>query len=51
MGFYFTSIRKRIEDSNFKIPSDIQSFKRFYRERAGVVINTCVGVKGEEFEQ
>ena len=48
--FYFTSIRKRIEDSNFKIPSDIQSFKRFYRERAGVVINTCVGVKGEEFE-
>ncbi|MFC2636170.1 UvrD-helicase domain-containing protein [Prevotella histicola] len=48
--FYFISIRKRIEDSNFKIPSDIQSFKRFYRERAGVVINTCVGVKGEEFE-
>ena len=33
-----------------KIPNDIQSFKSFYRERTGVVINTCVGVKGEEFE-
>lgn len=47
---YFTSIKKRVEDPNFKIPSDIQSFKSFYRERTGVVINTCVGVKGEEFE-
>jgi len=47
---YFDSIEKRLNDSEFKIPSDIQSFKSFYREMTGVIINTCVGVKGEEFD-
>lgn len=49
-NLYFNNIKNRIEDPNFKIPSDIKSFKSYYRERTGVVINTCVGVKGEEFE-
>lgn len=47
---FFANIRDRLNDSEFKIPSDILSFKSFYREMTGVVINTCVGVKGEEFE-
>lgn len=47
---FFTNIESRLNDPEFKIPSDIQAFKSFYREMTGIVINTCVGVKGEEFE-
>lgn len=47
---YFDSIEKRLNDPDFNFPSDIQSFKSYYREMTGVVISTCVGVKGEEFE-
>lgn len=47
---FFDTIESRLNDIEFKIPSDIQSFKSFYREMTGVIINTCVGVKGEEFE-
>lgn len=47
---FFDNIESRLNDEEFKIPSDIKSFKSFYREMTGVIINTCVGVKGEEFE-
>jgi DNA helicase II / ATP-dependent DNA helicase PcrA len=47
---FFENIEKRLNDKEFNIPSDIQSFKSFYREMTGIVINTCVGIKGEEFE-
>jgi len=47
---FFKKIEDRINDPDFKVPSDIQSFKSFYREMTGVTINTCVGIKGEEFE-
>ena len=47
---FFLNIESRLNDPEFKVPSDIQSFKSCYREMTGVVINTCVGVKGEEFE-
>ncbi|MEI6048822.1 MAG: ATP-dependent helicase [Bacteroidota bacterium] len=47
---FFDNIDKRLNDPDFKVPSDIQSFKSFYREMTGVIINTCVGIKGEEFE-
>ena len=47
---FFTNIEARLNDPEFKVPSDIASFKSFYREMTGVIINTCVGVKGEEFE-
>lgn len=47
---YFENIKNRLNDPTFKVPSDINSFKSFYREMNGVVVNTCVGVKGEEFE-
>ena len=47
---FFDNMESRLNDPDFKIPSDIQSFKSFYREMTGVIINTCVGVKGEEFE-
>lgn len=47
---FFTNVESRLNDPQFVIPSDIQSFKSFYKEMTGVVINTCVGIKGEEFE-
>jgi len=47
---FFNNIEKRLNDPDFKFPSDIDSFKSFYREITVVVINTCSGVKGEEFE-
>lgn len=47
---FFDNIENRLNDPDFKVPSDILSFKSFYREMTGVIINTCVGVKGEEFE-
>lgn len=47
---YFETIRNRLNEDGFDVPSDTESFKSFYRDNNGVVINTCVGVKGEEFE-
>lgn len=47
---FFKTIESRLKDPDYNVPSDIQSFKSFYREMTGVIINTCVGVKGEEFE-
>lgn len=47
---YFDTINKRLGDTTIENPSDIQSFKNFYKEMTGVVINTCVGIKGEEFQ-
>ncbi|MFA6424739.1 MAG: ATP-dependent helicase [Phycisphaerae bacterium] len=46
---FFENINKWINDPDYTVPSDTESFKSFYREISGVVINTCVGVKGEEF--
>lgn len=47
---FFDTISKRLNDPDFTISSDIQTFKSFYREMTGIIISTCVGVKGEEFE-
>jgi DNA helicase-2/ATP-dependent DNA helicase PcrA len=47
---FFRNVEKRLTDDEFKIPSDVNSFKSFYREMNGIVINTCIGIKGEEFE-
>lgn len=46
---FFDALQKRLENDT-ELPTDTASFKRFYREMTGVVINTCVGVKGEEFD-
>lgn len=49
-NLFFENILKRLNDEEYNMPSDIESFKSFYREATGVVINTCIGVKGEEYE-
>lgn len=48
---FFDGIRTRYESTDFiGTPDDIQYFKNIFKPSTGVVINTCYGVKGEEFE-
>jgi DNA helicase II / ATP-dependent DNA helicase PcrA len=48
---FFTGIERRLEREDFKhLPSDINSFKGMFRQSSGIVVNTCYGVKGEEYE-
>jgi DNA helicase-2/ATP-dependent DNA helicase PcrA len=47
---FFQSIEKRLSDKNYEYPEDIQSWRKLFKPRSGVVIETCHGVKGEEFE-
>lgn len=47
---YFQTIQNRLNEHEFDVPSDTESFKSFYKENSGIVISTCAGVKGEEFE-
>ena len=44
---YLEKIRDRIE--RYKLPIDITSFSRCFKEKTGITINTCTGVKGEEY--
>lgn len=46
---FFDGAQSRI-DKNQDIPADLNSMRRMFRHRSGVVINSCHGVKGEEFE-
>ncbi|MBY6052778.1 UvrD-helicase domain-containing protein [Cytobacillus firmus] len=48
---FFDGIRKKYESTDFiGTPDDVQYFKSIFKPSTGVVINTCHGVKGEEFE-
>jgi DNA helicase II / ATP-dependent DNA helicase PcrA len=47
--FFFTSSQKRLDDPTFDYAKDITSFKRSFNQASGVVVNTCHGIKGEEF--
>lgn len=45
---FFGGAAERIDD--LKLDSTIESMKRMFQYPSGVVVNTCHGVKGEEFE-
>jgi superfamily I DNA/RNA helicase len=46
---YFDDANDRLADPEYNVPSDVESLRRFFRHPAGVVVNTCHGVKGEEY--
>ncbi|QXE01952.1 UvrD-helicase domain-containing protein [Terribacillus sp. DMT04] len=47
---FFNGLRQRYESPDFRdIPKDINYMKRMFNTKEGLVINTCQGVKGEEF--
>lgn len=49
--YFFAGINKRYELEEFKdTPRNIEYFKSMFKPSNGVVVNTCYGVKGEEFE-
>ncbi|MDM5278714.1 ATP-dependent helicase [Paenibacillus silvae] len=47
---FFTGMKRRLERELSQISIDLESFKDMFKQHKGVVVNTCQGVKGEEFE-
>lgn len=47
--YFFESSRKRLKNPEFDYAKDIISFRRLFSHNSGVVVNTCHGIKGEEF--
>ncbi|MNK92543.1 ATP-dependent DNA helicase PcrA [compost metagenome] len=45
---FWSAFRRRVESTG--LPTDLESLKNCFSERYGVLVNTCHGVKGEEFE-
>jgi hypothetical protein len=50
LEMFFAKAQSIIARFKGDIPTDVKSFRRFFSHPAGVVVNTCHGVKGEEFE-
>lgn len=50
-NIFFDGIRTRYESTDFiDTPDNVQYFKNIFKPSTGIVINTCHGIKGEEFE-
>ncbi len=47
--YFFEGSRKRLNDPSFEYATDLLSYKRAFSHSTGVVVNTCHGIKGEEF--
>jgi len=47
---FFEKATKNMEVNQGEYEDDINVFRGFFKESLGVVINTCHGVKGEEYE-
>jgi DNA helicase II / ATP-dependent DNA helicase PcrA len=47
--YFFEGSRKRLSNSDFEYATDLLSYKRAFSHSTGVVVNTCHGIKGEEF--
>lgn len=47
---FFQRAQERINQLGESIPSDTNSFRKLFRHPSGVVISTCHGIKGEEYD-
>jgi superfamily I DNA/RNA helicase len=47
---FFEKAENRLANIEEQLPSDVESFRRLFSHPAGVVVNTCHGVKGEEYD-
>jgi DNA helicase-2/ATP-dependent DNA helicase PcrA len=47
---FFEKAENRISNAEGGIPTDIASFRKLFSHPAGVVVSTCHGVKGEEYD-
>jgi DNA helicase II / ATP-dependent DNA helicase PcrA len=46
---FFDGSKAKMENADFDYAKDTKSFKRLFNHNSGVVVNTCHGIKGEEF--
>lgn len=47
---FVEKMESRLQNEKFQLTDDLNTFKRMFKEKEGVVINTCHGVKGEEYQ-
>lgn len=47
---FFDGTRAKMENADFDYAKDTKSFKRLFNHNSGIVVNTCHGIKGEEFQ-
>jgi superfamily I DNA/RNA helicase len=47
---FFEKAENHLAITEERLPTDVESFRRLFSHPAGVVINTCHGVKGEEYD-
>ena len=47
---FFEKMNSRLNNPRYQLTDDLNTFKKMFREKEGVVINTCHGVKGEEYQ-
>lgn len=47
---FFEKAQNRIAVADGEMPTDIDSFRRLFKHPSGVVVSTCHGVKGEEYD-
>ena len=47
---FFEKAEGRLEAAGDGMPSSVESFQKIFSHPSGVVVNTCHGVKGEEFD-
>jgi superfamily I DNA/RNA helicase len=47
---FFGKAEKHLATATDALPTDVDSFRRLFSHPAGVVVSTCHGVKGEEYE-
>ncbi len=47
---FFKEADNLIEKSEGRVPRDVESLKKLFKHPSGVVVNTCHGIKGEEYD-
>jgi DNA helicase II / ATP-dependent DNA helicase PcrA len=47
---FFDGSKAKMDNTDFDYAKDTKSFKRLFNHNSGVVVNTCHGIKGEEFQ-
>jgi superfamily I DNA/RNA helicase len=47
---FFQKAEAALASADGAIPGDVNSFRRFFSHPSGVVVSTCHGVKGEEYD-
>lgn len=47
---FFEKMENRLGNAKYQLTDDLHTFKKMFVEKDGVVINTCHGVKGEEYQ-